>query len=103
MSEKFIPNQENISTLVTTIQRVRERINEQRAFALLDDIYLFDKQLKIDVTTRFGSTRLLQQVAAWQMLVGGTIEPEESITSEQKMFVEERIEQFIKVLESKLR
>jgi hypothetical protein len=102
MSEKFTPNQEKLNPLVKTIQRVREQINEQRAFVLLDDIYMFDKQLKIDVTTRFGSTRLLQQVAAWQALVGGTIEPEETITSEQKAFVEEQIGQLIQVLESKL-
>lgn len=81
---------------------LREKINEQRAFALSDSIYLFDTQLKRDVTARFGSTRLLQEVAAWQMLVGGTIEPEVRITAEQKAFVEEQIETFITGLETKL-
>lgn len=102
MSEHYTAHAESVPPLVEAAYAVRDKINAQRAFALLDDIYHFDKGLKQEVVAAFGSTKLLQEVAAWQALVGGTIESEVSITAEQKAFVEERIKTFLEQLKSKL-
>ena len=102
MSEQFNSPAESPSDLVEAAYAIREKINSQRAFALQDEIYHFDKGLKQEVMSAFGSTKLLQEIAAWQALVGGTIEPEVLVTVEQKVFVEERIKFFLAELMSKL-
>ena len=47
----------------------------------------WDADFKIRLNDLYGSTRFAQQVPAWQVLIGGTIEAETDITQEQKEFI----------------
>jgi hypothetical protein len=69
---------------------------------LSDKIFTFNQALKKKVIERWGSTKILQQVALWQALVGGSIEVETDITPEQRDFVNTEILTFIEELEKSL-
>ncbi len=102
MSEK-IPGTESLpDPLVAHIYKLRQRINDLARFDLLGEVTDFDKKLKKDVIALYGSTRLLQEVSAWQALIGGSIEKEVSILPEQKEFVVEKIRAFVQLLEEQL-
>ncbi|MES2749359.1 MAG: hypothetical protein V4606_03125 [Patescibacteria group bacterium] len=104
MSEKFGSDFEaSKNDLVERVYAVRSRINESRQFTVLDDIVSFDKDLKKEMVEKYGSTKSLQQVPAWQALVGGTPEPELDLDPEIKELVEGKISIFIKTLEDKIK
>ncbi|MES2966776.1 MAG: hypothetical protein V4668_03240 [Patescibacteria group bacterium] len=104
MSEKFGSDFEaSKNDLVERVYAVRSRINESRQFTVLDDIVSFDIDLKKEMVEKYGSTKSLQQVPAWQALVGGTPERELDLDPEIKELVEGKISIFIKTLEDKIK
>ena len=62
----------------------------------LDARYAWDVALKARCIEKFGTTKILQKVPAWQKLVGGTVEPEVDITPEQKAFVNREVSLFVR-------
>ncbi len=47
----------------------------------------WDDGFKLRLREKFGSTQAAQEVPAWQMLIGGTVEEEVSITDAQRDFI----------------
>lgn len=92
---------ESPDVLVDAVYAVRTEANEKRAFALFDEIVKFDKELKKDMVARFGSTRFLQEVPAWQALIGGSIESSPTIAPELKAEIEEKIAAFVAELRNR--
>ncbi len=97
MSEK-IPSIDSSAALVQAVARMRESTltSPELHAAWLDAVYVWDKALKSRITERFGSTALLQEVAAWQTLVGGTVEPVRTLTPEARHLVEGAIRDFLR-------
>ena len=87
---------------VTRIYNLRNKILDEVRFDLFDKIPSFDRELKKKVTEISGNTKLLQQVDVWQALVGGTVEPRTTITSEQYELIASEVLAFVDSLEKEL-
>jgi hypothetical protein len=64
--------------------------------AFLDARYLWDKALKARCLEKFGTTKILQKVPAWQRLIGASPEAEVDITPEQRAFVNREVALFVR-------
>jgi len=84
MENYSIEQERNEAELVNVIYDLRSEMNDRRLFVIQDEIVKFDKELKKFMTENFGGTQLLQQVPAWQALVGGTLEGSPTINQELK-------------------
>jgi hypothetical protein len=83
--------------LAARVQLLRKKVVQERTHLLAwqDALVDWDKAFKLRLEERFGSRRFVQQVPAWQKLVGGTPEIESDITAEQRAYILREVQKFI--------
>ena len=103
MNERFESmNYPDAAVLVDEIRALREDVtnNHELLTAWLDAVYEWDAAFKVKVREKYNDTKLLQEVPAWQTLVGGTVEEGSTITDEQCSFVNQEVTKFIQGFKS---
>jgi hypothetical protein len=93
----------NEAVLVNRIYTLRRQSTIERLDFVQDRIFQFDKELKSELLERQSSTQVLQQIAPWQALIGGSLELETDISPADKKFVEDKIATFVDILEQELK
>ncbi len=63
--------------------------------AWMDSVYDWNSELKQQVLERYGTTKFLQQIPAWQVMVGGTVEEPVDVLPEQIELVETSVKKFL--------
>lgn len=90
------------AALVNDIYTLRDQSDVKMRWHVEDCIRAFDKILKKDMVETYGSTQLLQQVPAFQALVGGSLENETTITPAQRISIVTKIQKFVTELQIEL-
>ena len=90
------------AVFVNEVYSFRNQETPEKRFLVMDKIADFDKKLKVNMVSLYGTTQILQQVPAWQALIGGSIEDETNITPEQKNEINKQIKDFIEKTKAEL-
>lgn len=86
-------------------------IQEARAFSLTsyernnfwnESVAAWDVVFKKNLVAEFGTTRFAQQVPAWQVLVGGSVETETDITHVQRNYIVTEVNTFFSRIKKEL-
>lgn len=93
-------NQEHIldfEALTARVLALRSHVNTDidLLFVWQDYVNAWDSEFKTRLKEKYGDTRFAQQVPAWQVLVGGSVEKEVDITTEQREFINKEVERIL--------
>ena len=91
----------NGKQLASAIQNARKKSLEslEKNDLWCQTVFQWDAEFKIRLKERYGDTRFAQQVPAWQILVGGTVEEEVDITTEQRDYILKEVSVIFKELQ----
>jgi hypothetical protein len=102
MEKILTPEVFDEATLVNEIYTLRDQSDAKMRWFVDDSIFKFIKSYKKELMETYGSTQLLQQVPAFQAMIGGTLELERGITPEQRTSIVKRIQTFVVGLQAEL-
>ncbi len=97
MNSFEMPQFETVGELHEIVRAIKEKTlaSYELNSAWNDAVYEWNAELKQQLRDTYGSTQLLQQIPAWQVMVGGSIEEPVDVTEEQVAFVHASIQKFL--------